>query len=210
MDLSTVTHPRVSYWLWFYNQQALSAPRTSTVTTLLSNDGGVSWVTVSVMDRARAPWVRIEFKVEDYIPAPSSAVRVRFVAENRFSDPVEVLIDDFKIFAGPSGGSLAIARREQMQATRASALSDIRVRWGVARSGAWTFSLSRPSLVRASLFDVQGRLVRTLHDGALAAGDHVIGWDGRRSGGAAAASGVYWLRVQSEGDVRTSKFILTR
>lgn len=45
------------------------------------------------------------------------------------------------------------------------------------------------------IFDAAGRMVRTLHDGLLPAGEHVFSWDGRTARGARAGAGVYWIRA---------------
>ena len=45
--------------------------------------------------------------------------------------------------------------------------------------------------VRLEIFDARGRLVRIVHDGVLAAGDHQLAWNGRDDSGRALASGVY-------------------
>jgi flagellar hook assembly protein FlgD len=55
--------------------------------------------------------------------------------------------------------------------------------------------------VEANVFNVQGRLVRTVERGVMAAGSHVLHWDGRLNEGGNAASGVYWLKVAA-GDVQ--------
>jgi flagellar hook assembly protein FlgD len=55
--------------------------------------------------------------------------------------------------------------------------------------------------VDANVFNVQGRLVRTVERGMLTAGAHVLHWDGKLNGGGDAASGVYWLNVAA-GDVQ--------
>ena len=47
--------------------------------------------------------------------------------------------------------------------------------------------------VEAAVYDAQGRLIQTLERGMLAAGTHVLRWDGRMDGGGNAASGVYWI-----------------
>lgn len=50
---------------------------------------------------------------------------------------------------------------------------------------------------RIEVFDVAGRLVRTLHQGALGAGVHDVIWDGRRYGGERASPGVYFVRCST-------------
>lgn len=56
-------------------------------------------------------------------------------------------------------------------------------------------SLDRACAVRVDVLDVSGARVRTLHDGELPAGPHVLRWDGRDAGGARAAAGLYWVRA---------------
>jgi hypothetical protein len=55
--------------------------------------------------------------------------------------------------------------------------------------------LRRPERVRVEVFDIHGRLVETLVDGALGAGVHAIPWDGSAHSGHPAPAGVYFLRV---------------
>jgi hypothetical protein len=63
---------------------------------------------------------------------------------------------------------------------------------------------------RLDVLDARGRLVVTLHQGALAPGRHAAFWDGRDARGGAAPSGVYMARLQSGGAVATGKLTLLR
>jgi hypothetical protein len=64
--------------------------------------------------------------------------------------------------------------------------------------GTLTFWTSQPGRVMVRLFDVQGRLVRTLMEEPLApAGRHEIPIDGFNAQGAALASGVYFILIGS-------------
>jgi photosystem II stability/assembly factor-like uncharacterized protein len=49
---------------------------------------------------------------------------------------------------------------------------------------------------RLRVYDARGRVVRTLVDHTLAAGDHAARWDGRDDGGHLMAAGVYLARLQ--------------
>jgi flagellar hook capping protein FlgD len=62
-----------------------------------------------------------------------------------------------------------------------------------------TFVLSHPGEVGLAVFDVAGRRVRGLGRAGLAAGEHVLVWDGRDDRGAPAASGVYLVRYDVGG-----------
>jgi len=53
--------------------------------------------------------------------------------------------------------------------------------------------------VRVKVYDVAGRVVRTLFDGAQGAGRHSIVWDGRDGAGSAAAVGIYFVRADAQG-----------
>jgi hypothetical protein len=61
------------------------------------------------------------------------------------------------------------------------------------------FTMVRDAAATLRVYDASGRLVRTLLDSYLAAGRHVVDWDGRDDGGRSAASGVYFLRLQAGG-----------
>jgi flagellar hook assembly protein FlgD len=61
-----------------------------------------------------------------------------------------------------------------------------------------TFSTEREGPARALLFDIHGRLVRTiLKDARLPAGTHEFTFDGKTDRGAQISSGVYFYRVES-------------
>ncbi|MEZ5064459.1 MAG: FlgD immunoglobulin-like domain containing protein [bacterium] len=66
------------------------------------------------------------------------------------------------------------------------------------------FALERPASTALAVYDVSGRLVRTLLSRDLPAGSHASSWDGRDTDGNAAAAGIYFLRLASDGrtDIR--------
>ncbi len=65
--------------------------------------------------------------------------------------------------------------------------------------------LLAPEPVILSLHDIQGRRLRTMHDGMLEAGRHDFMIEGRDL-----ASGVYWLRVSSVSGTLTRKWLLIK
>jgi subtilisin family serine protease len=64
--------------------------------------------------------------------------------------------------------------------------------------------------VRLRIFDVSGRLVATLHDGATSPGQHAATWDGTRSDGRAAGNGIYFYRLESGTKSVARRMILVR
>ena len=74
-----------------------------------------------------------------------------------------------------------------------------------------TFTTSRAGALRVDMFDVQGRLVRTLMDEpSSAAGHHDVTIEAYDASGARLASGVYYVKIRSsaEGEVLKSVAIL--
>ena len=60
------------------------------------------------------------------------------------------------------------------------------------------------------VFDVQGRRVRTLVDGADLPESGTVRWDGRDEGGQRLAAGVYWVRLTQENETTVRKIVLLR
>jgi M6 family metalloprotease-like protein len=72
------------------------------------------------------------------------------------------------------------------------------------------FSLAERSAVSLEVFDVSGRLVRTLVAAALPAGHQERVWDGRDNRGAPVGSGVYICRLRAGGRQQTGKLLLLK
>jgi len=73
------------------------------------------------------------------------------------------------------------------------------------------FALVRPSdRVRLSIYDVNGRLVRTLVDEPVAAGVTSRFWDGTDSRGRLLAPGFYFYRLEASGVSQTRRMMLLR
>ena len=61
--------------------------------------------------------------------------------------------------------------------------------------------------IKARIYDLRGRLVRTLRDAAGVAGHYQLTWDGRRDAGAMARPGLYLFRLQIAGDSATRTLV---
>jgi hypothetical protein len=64
--------------------------------------------------------------------------------------------------------------------------------------------------VRIDVFDVSGRRVRTLVQGAIPPGRHSVTWDGRDGAGRHTSAGVYFTRMQAAGFSQVQKVTLLR
>jgi zinc metalloprotease ZmpB len=70
------------------------------------------------------------------------------------------------------------------------------------------FALPRPGPVALGLYDVSGRLVRTLFAGDVPAGERAVRWDGRDERGHAAPAGVYLARLRALGEERVTRLVV--
>jgi hypothetical protein len=64
--------------------------------------------------------------------------------------------------------------------------------------------------VRLAIYDVSGRLIKTIFSGELPPGSYDYFWDGKCDEGRSAASGVYFSRLITPGYAQTVKMILLR
>jgi hypothetical protein len=64
--------------------------------------------------------------------------------------------------------------------------------------------------VRLRVYDIGGRLIRTLVDGEASRNSCDVVWDGRADGGHRVGAGVYFLKLEAGGEVRTQKIAVVR
>jgi len=73
-----------------------------------------------------------------------------------------------------------------------------------------SFEVPTPGVVRLRVFDLRGRLIATLIDGVVEAGQHVASWSGRDREGRDVPSGVYLSRLEAGGEVVRARMTLVR
>ena len=61
-----------------------------------------------------------------------------------------------------------------------------------------------------SIYDTNGRLVRTLVNEVEGSGTHEVTWDGRDDNGVAAGSGVYFYRLHAGQITESKKMVLLK
>jgi len=66
------------------------------------------------------------------------------------------------------------------------------------------FDLAGEARVSITVFDIRGRQVDTVFEGALPQGEHSVTWDGRTQTGEALPSGIYFYRFKA-GDFEVNK-----
>lgn len=73
-----------------------------------------------------------------------------------------------------------------------------------------SFSLPREAWVNLSVFDIEGRLLRTLKDGTMSGGFKEVSWDGRDWRGYPVGSGVYFYRLRAGNRVLAKKMTVLK
>ncbi len=73
-----------------------------------------------------------------------------------------------------------------------------------------SFQLATPAQARLAIYDVSGRCLRTLVSAPLAAGEHVVHWNGRDAGGHPLSAGVYLCRLEAGPLSQSRRVVLLR
>lgn len=201
-DLTGLTEPVLVYHRWYSNNAGPSV--NDTWRADISDDGGESWVDLENLTETRNFWEQMSFELEGMI-SPTDQVQIRFIAEDQgFGSIVEAGIDDLEIWA--AGGVVAVPG-----GTGTAGLRPLVPVSNPFRSAAMLrFELDREAEVVLEIFDATGRRVRTLHDGFLAAGQHLTRWDGRDGSGHSLAPGIYLARLRTPDSQETVKLVRAR
>ncbi len=70
------------------------------------------------------------------------------------------------------------------------------------------FSMASQGHVELSVFDVSGRLVRTLLDGEAQAGENSVVWDGTDNQGRRVSGGIFWMQMTTHDGFQSGKKLL--
>jgi hypothetical protein len=200
LDLTGYGTVTLRYYRWFTNDTG-NSPNEDPWVVEVSSDGGTNWIGLEGTTVSERIWKLMEFNLEEHINV-TDQVRVRFIAsDNGGGSVVEAAVDDVQILLtgvtdAPESQSVAAVFRlsgAQPNPSRSTA--------------AIGFSLERAGDARLAVYDVGGRLVRRLVDGARAAGSHSVAWDGRDETGNPVASGIYLVRLEGNGRSQVRKIV---
>ncbi len=72
------------------------------------------------------------------------------------------------------------------------------------------FSLAGEARVKLKVYDVAGRLVRTLRNGVLGTGRYLERWDGKNEAGASVAAGLYLVEFKADGKTFRRKLVVAK
>jgi hypothetical protein len=67
------------------------------------------------------------------------------------------------------------------------------------------YKLPASGIVDLGIYDIRGRLIRTLASGSMAGGIRAVRWDGLDDGGSPVPHGIYWVRFASSPGLRAAR-----
>ncbi|MBT6866878.1 MAG: T9SS type A sorting domain-containing protein, partial [Candidatus Marinimicrobia bacterium] len=72
------------------------------------------------------------------------------------------------------------------------------------------FSLEKQNIISLQVFDLRGRLIKTLLMAESQPGDHEIQWNGYNDLEEAVSNGVYLYSIRTENEIQSRKMILLK
>ena len=204
-DLENATEVMVSYWRWYSNDLGTNDDPEDIWLVEISNDDGATWTDVENTNASSNAWVEVSFALADYFAVPGTVV-MRFTANDDVNGSlVEALVDDFTLSAifdlTATDDGMSVSFRTELGQNHPNPFNP---------QTAIKFSLEQAGPVSLQVFDVNGRVVKTLADGRLNAGGHEVIWNGQDESGSSLASGVYFYRLQAEGRTMSRRMVLIK
>lgn len=204
VNLQTYTGATVTWWEKYSTEGGYDYCRPEK-----SIDGGSTWTALIPAYSGLGPdWQKVTVDVSQHCGAVAD-FRIRFritsdvavVADGWYVD--DVIIYGYKPATGvESGNTVSATALETMLMPAAPNPTGDRT--------AISFHLSAPGRVSLGIYDVAGRLVRTLVSENRTAGHHKAAWDGRDNDGKPATNGVYFYRLTVGDYTSTRKLIIVR
>jgi hypothetical protein len=111
---------------------------------------------------------------------------------------------------GFSGSVTSVRERELIQTALASFVLHQNYPNPFNPSTTLSYEIPHPGTVTLEVYDIQGRLVRSMNRSEQQAGFHAFVWDGRGGDGKTLSSGTYLCRVMFDGSFLTTKLSLIK
>lgn len=197
-DLTGATEVSFGYWRWYCND-AGSSPGTDYWDVDLSADGGETWTSLEHTQTTNTSWLNLSFNLFDYV-AEADRVQLRFVASDEGDGSiVEAGVDDF-VLTGVMGTS---AQEDPARGMRIQLAQNRPNPFGQGTTV--RFQVPSREFVSLGIYDVDGRLLRSLTAGEFPAGDHTVRWNGRDALGRPVASGMYYCKMKTGSGTELSR-----
>ncbi len=203
-DLSETSNVTVSYRRWYTNDTGNNPNEDYWVVEVNDGNGWVQLESINISDRH---WTLQSFLLSDYIDM-TATVQMRFIAsDNGGASLVEAGVDNFLLqgFLAPIVG----VATEQIIPTRLALNSNVPNPFNPATR--ISFDLPNSQAISLRVFDINGRLVRTLvSQQLLPAGVHDRIWNGRDDQANPVASGIYFCVLDTPSRRLSGKMTLMK
>jgi len=73
-----------------------------------------------------------------------------------------------------------------------------------------TFSIPKAKNIKILIYDNRGQVINKLLNKTMAAGEHVVKWDGKNSDGNFVSSGIYFYKLKTDDFVKTGRAVLIK
>ena len=180
-------------WTWFSTPALPAVRMEGLVEIAMQGQGGWAWQVLYATDNAGvvqantsnvgAHWIGGVYCV----PAADVVVRVTGIPANQAWRAS---------MAGYIAPPIFVADAKRPSASADAARLSVFPNPAGARTASAVFTVPADGPVDVGVFDLQGRLVRTLLDGKISAGTHTFLWDGNDQAGEVVAGGVYFVRAR--------------
>jgi len=197
------------FWCWYefptYHEDGLYVELMKGGATVDTLDFIGSGGALGSLDSIGNDWLEYRYTIEG---SAGETLSVRFRMSTDDSDVAEgVYIDDVSVTSG--GVPTDTGADELPEAVVPAALHQNRPN-PFTSSTMISFSMNMEAPVVLSVYNIQGRLIRTIVNDVRGTGDHSVPWDGRDELGADVAAGVYLYRLTIDEYEDTGKMILVR
>ncbi|MFH1501404.1 MAG: lectin like domain-containing protein [Candidatus Eisenbacteria bacterium] len=203
IDCSGLSGVSLRFWRWLGVEEATY----DHAYVRVSNDGS-NWVTVweNVSTISDAAWTQMDIDISSFTD-DEETVYVRWTMGEtdggwRYCG---WNIDDVEVWALDRADSNV----DENQTLTAPRLDPVRPN-PFNPAATVSFTLPEAGMARLAVYDASGRLVAVLAEGPHDEGPHEVVWHGRDEGGADAASGVYFLRLEAGGKTALRKMVMVR
>ncbi len=205
-DLTGATQATVKYDRWYTNNTG-AEPNQDFWVVDVSNNGGTTWTNVEDTLVSEASWTSISVDIDALFGTPGQ-VRLRFrAADLNPGSLVEAGVDEIRILA--DFGVTSVDEIAPAASSIAFALSPNQPNpFGAATR--IDFAIPQKGDVTLAVYDVSGRMVRSLTNGVREAGRYTVSWNGHDSSGRRVSDGVYFYRLTSGGETLTRKLTVLK
>lgn len=202
IDMTGLAHPVISYYRWY----ALMTAEDDEFMVDVSSDSGQFWIPLERVSQNETAWTQKRYLVDDYV-TPTDKMILRFTAQD-YGDGsvVEALVDDFYIIALDSG--LVAIDDETLVPNSFELFSPYPNPFNPKT--VIGYQLPEHGDVTMQVFDIKGRLIKTLIDGFVEPGFHEIEWNATDNNGIPVSTGVYFCKITIGHSSQTKKVLFLK